>query len=594
MRLCLRSLAPLAISTLALLVSACDDSSGSVVDDGGSRDGGASPDGGGGGGPDVPPATGACPGLTPTGELKGSIEADATWRGVLKVSGDVIVSQPVKITIEAGTTFVMESDSSIEFGWNSNAASVFARGTAAAPIRFCGKAAQAGYFDRIIVGAKVTSDSVLENVIISDGGQATRAALELNAPVLVNNVQVLRSGAEGVVASDFKDGSQKLTVMGAAKIGVALLTQGAVTHLPLGGGFRGNGTDVVALRLTEIDADTTFHDPGVPYVQERGIIIRNGATITFEAGVDYRLAVDQRLEFGWNSDETTVKVNGTAEKPVLFGKTGETAGGYQSIIIGNRVRSDSVLRNMKVRGGGNGGPALHIKAPLTIDHLTLENNQTGLKLEGTGFSSQSTALSITGTSGGPPATVTPDNAITIPAGGTFAGNNGKDWIAIEGGDFTATGTLRKLDVPWRVQGDIRSMDMSALTIEAGTTILMAADTGIEFGWNSNESTITAVGSADKPIVFKGAGDVTAMGYWDGLIVGSRVSTSSKFSYVQVINGGKSGGAALRLDRATDVTHTLLSRSAGMGIRKDAGDSTDYAAAAAGNTFDMCAMGNIGP
>jgi hypothetical protein len=573
--------------SLCLVAPACDDAGSSGPGRDGGGDGGGSPDGG----TDAPPATGACPTLTPTGEIKGNINDDATWRGVLAVSGVVNVNE-AKITIEAGTTFVMGADSSIAFGWNSNLASVFARGTAAAPIRFCGKAAQAGYFKQITVGNRVTSDSVLENVIISDGGRDTLAALELNAPVLVKNVQVIRSAGEGVQATDFKEGSEKLTVMGAAKIGLVLLGQGAITRLPLGGSYRGNTTDVVALRLTAIDVDTTFRDPGVPYVQEKTILTREGARITFEAGVDYRLAVDQELSFGWNSNETTVIANGTAEKPVLFGKTSDSAGGYKSIILGHQVRSDSVLRHVKVRGGGNGGPALGIHAALTIDHLTLEANQTGLNLEGPGFSASSSTLTITGTSGGPPATVQPNNAITLPRGGTFTGNVTRDWIVIEGGDFTASGTLPELGVPYRVEGVIRTRDQSSLTIEPGITFLMAADTGFEFGWNNNDATVTAVGTMARPIVWKGAGDEAAMGYWNGLVIESMVRTSSRLEWVEVRNGGKADGAALRVQQPMTVTNSKFIRSAGVGIRKEASDGTDYTAA--GNTFEMCAMGNVAP
>jgi hypothetical protein len=587
MRLRAPSIAPSLLLPLFLLASACDDAGSGPGEGGGVGDGGTSPDGGGGG-PDVPPATGACPTLTPTSELKGSVDADATWRGVVAVSGDVLVHE-AKITIEAGTTFVMGADASIAFGWNSNAGSLFARGTAAAPIRFCGKQAQAGYFDQISVGNRITSDSVLEHVIISDGGKPNSPALKLNAPVLVKNVQVLGAGGDGVHATDFKEGSEKLTVTGAASMAVALLDQGGVTRLPLGGAHTGNGTNAVALRFDDISVDTTFRDPGVPYIQEKRVITTAAVKITFEAGVDYRLAVDQDLELAWNGNDVTVLANGTAEKPVSFGKTSDTAGGWGSIILGNRVRSDSVLRQVKVRGGGNGSPALDIRASLTIDNLTLEGNQTGLNLQGAGFSSSSTTLTITGTAG-PPATVLPSNAVTLPKGGAFTGNSGKDWIVIKAGDYDVTGTLPNLGVPYRIEGGIRTMQ-SALTIEAGTTFLMAADSGIEFGWNNNEATVVAVGSADKPIVFKSAGDNLA-GYWDGFIVHSQVRTTSKFAYVQLLNAGKAGGAALRLDRVFDVTNTRFAMSAGVGIRKEAADSTDYTAG--GNTFDMCAMGNVAP
>jgi hypothetical protein len=590
MRLCARRIDPtpvlpyvLPFLVLFLLPTGCDDAGGPAVDGGDRTDAGAS-DGPGG---DAPPASGPCSSLTTTTRLEGSVSADATWRGAVAVSGEVRVGA-FKITIEPGTTFVMGPDASIELGWNSAAASVFARGTAAAPIRFCGREAGAGYYDGIIVGDRVTSDSLLEHVLISDGGQQTGAALQLNGRLLVKDVQVSRSGADGVHARDFAEGSARLTVTGAAKLPVALRGQGAVSRLPLGGSYLGNGTDGIALRFTTIDLDTSFRDPGVPYLQEAGLVTRDGARTTFAAGVDYRLAVDQELEIGWNNSDATVMMEGTAEKPVLFGRTSDGAGGWKSIIVRSRVRSDSIFKHVKIRGGGNGGPALDIKARVTVDHLTLEGNQTGLNLEGPGLLASS-ALTITGTAG-PPATVEPDCAVGLPKGGTFTGNT-SDWIVIKGGAYTGFGTLFNLDVPYRVAGVITTRLNSALQIEAGTTLVFSADASLQVGWNGASAKIIASGAPEAPIVFKGAEEVA--GYWDGLSIGSNVTPDSKLDFVEIRHAGKADGAALDLDRPFVVIRTKLIGSAGLCIRRLASDTGNYASAESGNVFDMCAAGNVG-
>jgi hypothetical protein len=572
---------------LFLMPAACDDA-GEGPGDGGGRPDAATPDGGGG---DAPPAGAACNTLTTGTTLMGLIDDDATWRGAIAVTGDVLVGA-AKITIEAGTTFVMGPDASLTFGWNSNVNSVFARGTEASPIRFCGKQAAVGYYKRISFGDKVTSDSVLEWVKVSDGGQGSGPALELKAPVLVKNVEVIGSGGDGVHAEDFKAGSEKLTVRGSARLPMVLLNAAAATRLPLGGSYKMNTTDLIALRFNGIeDQEVTFHDAGVPYLQEMSIDTRAAVPkLTFAAGVDYRLAVDVYLTFGWNGNATTVLMNGTADKPVLFGKASDSAGSWKSIIFQTMIRSDSVLKYVKVRGGGNGGPALDIRSPMmTIDHLTLEGNQTGLTVEGKGFSTQSTTLTITGTTTGPAATVEPDVAVTLPKGGTFSGNT-SNWIAIKGGHYEAVGTLPDLGLPYRVDGDIDTWMGSSLTIEAGVTVLMAADTNIEFGWNGGVATLTAVGTMAKPIVFKGVEDNA--GYWEGLTVQSMLTSSSKLDWVEVRNAGKTAtDAALTLYRSIGVTNSKFVKSVGYAIKKLTADTTDYATG--GNTFEMCAAGNVG-
>jgi hypothetical protein len=567
---------------------ACDDGDSPGAADAG-MDAAVAADGGGG--VDVPVvALGSCVGLVTTSTLAESIDTDQTWQGAIAVTGKVRVNA-AKITIAAGTTLVMGSDASIEFGWNSNIASVFARGTVAAPIRFCGKVATAGYWNQLIVGNKVTSDSVFENVAITEGGQMTGAALELNAPVMISGMQVAASGADGVHATDFKDGSANLTVTGAAKVPLALGESGGATHLPLGGTFTGNGTDVIALRFDSIEVETAFKNAGVPYLQEMPVKVMAPVKITFDKGVDYRLAVDTILEIGWNSNAASVVANGTAALPVRFGRASATAGMWKSIIIGNMVRSDSVLNYVTIGGGGNGGPALDVHAAITVKNVTLDGNQTGLALDGPGFGAASTALNITHTMD-VPATVELQDAITMPKGGSYAGNT-KDWIVVMGGDLSTAGTLANLGVPYRLEGDLRTGGSSALTIEAGTTLLMGPDAQLEFGWNSSPSTVTAVGTAAAPIVFKGAEDV--VGYWNGLVVGTMVATSSKFDYVQVSNGGKATDGGLRLLKpAVSVTNSKFSKSAGFGIFKTVGDATDYAGAPTGNTFDMNALGPVGP
>ena len=576
-------------AVLVLVIPACGDSGGSTPADGAmtamDAAGGDAP-GADGGAPDLPPVT-SCAGLVPTSQLTGSISADQTWSGVVGVTGEIIV-QAAKITISPGTTLVMGADASIQFGWNSNPGSVFARGTAALPIRFCGKEATPGYWSKLLVGDKITSDSAFENVVITDGGKVSDTAVDLNAPILISNVRVQGSAGDGVRAVDFKDGSANLTVTGAAKTAVVLDGQGGITRLPLGGSYTGNGNSVIAVHFDNISLDTTFKNPGVHYLQEISMISTAGAKVTFEAGVDYRMAVDTNLEFGWNSNESTVVANGTAAQPVSIGRASEAAGMWRSLIIGNKVKSDSVLKYVKISGGGNMGPALNVTAPIALQNVTFDGNQTGPNLDGVGLAASSTALTITHTMGAA-ATVAPNAMVTLPKGGTYTGNT-KDWISVAGGTYTAHGTLPNLGVPFRIESAIITSMMSSLTIEAGTTLIMAADAGIEFGWNSNEVTVVAVGTAAAPIVFKGADDV--VGSWDGLIIGSAVLGASKMAYVEISNGGKAAGAALHLRKAAfDVTNCKFSKSAGLGIGKTAADATDYTAG--GNTFDMNALGNVG-
>ncbi|MEP6655292.1 MAG: hypothetical protein ABJA82_18145 [Myxococcales bacterium] len=519
----------------------------------------------------------------------GSIAKDTTLRGVVGITGDVLIVA-AKITIDPGTTLLMGADSSIQFGWNGNVVSVFARGTETLPIRFCGRTATPGFWNKVSLGTKVTSDSVFENVVFSEGGQGTGAALETDSPVLIKSVLVSGSAGDGVHAVDFKDGSAALSVTNVAKVPVALLGPNAATHLPLGGPFTNNVNNVIAVRFRDTTVDTTFKNAGIPYLQEMSVTVSAPVTVTFAPGVDYRMAVDTQLEVGWNGNAASIIANGTAANPILFGAASPTAGLWKSLLIGHNVKSDSVLNWVTISGGGNGGPALDVHSTITLNNVIMTGNKTGLAADGAGLGATSTALTIAKTMG-PPATVDLTNATTLPKG-TYTGNT-NDWIVIHGGsDLTAgNATLPNLGVPYRIEGSPTTSGSSALTIEAGTNFLMGADSYLEIGWNGSQAKLTAVGTAAAPIVFKGVED--GVGYWKGLKIGSMVS--SKLTYVQVSNGGNVTGGGIELLRmGVDITNSKFSKSAGYGILKVRGDPTDYAAPSTGNTFDMNVLGPVGP
>ena len=180
----------------------------------------------------------------------------------------------------------------------------------------------------------------------------------------------------------------------------------------------------------------------------------------------------------------------------------------------------------------------------------------------------------------------PDALISLPRGGQFTGNT-TDQIAVEAGDYSVTGTVPNLGVPYRILGPIDTLE-SSMTIAAGTQFVMTADADIEFGWNGNSATIIAEGTAEAPIRFTGL-DTTA-GYWLGLTVGTNVLSASKLDYVEVSHGGSTGGACLTVHTPIDVTHSTFATCTGYGILKDADDVNSYVDT---NTFTAMGAGDVG-
>lgn len=517
-----------------------------------------------------------------------NVTEDTTWEGTVLVSGDVRVTAGATLTIAPGTHVIMDADSTFEIGWNANAATIKAEGTAAQPIRFCGKEAEPGYWGSLIVGTNVTSDSVLSHVLVADGGGD--AAVILDSDVEVSDFVVRNAEADGVHARDFDDASARLSVEGSGASAVVLTGPGAATRFPLGGSLAGNAENLVRVRFADIEDDTTFHALDVPYLQENAVDTVGGSLLTFKAGVEYRFATDTDLEIGWNANDAEIRVEGTEADPVVFRGEDAEAGAWGGLIVGTNVRTDSELSYLQIHhGGGNETRPLSIYAAIVVDHVTLEDNRLEAYIGDHGLAASSSSLTITG-SGAHALTVHPNAIALLPTGGAYTGN-ASDWIEVEGGAYTReSGTVADLGVPYRMLDTFSTREGATISIAAGTEFEMTADTQFEIGWNASEAKIEAEGTADKPIVFRGVEDEA--GYWVGVVIGNQVSSDSILDYVHIGNAGQGAGVVgnLLLNNPITVTNSRFYSSAGYGIVKEASDTTDYAPT---NTFTDVASGDIG-
>jgi hypothetical protein len=514
--------------------------------------------------------------------IRDTISTSQTWSGTVYVQGEVTVVEGAELTIGPGTHIIFAADAQLEVGWNSAAATLLAHGTAAAPITFCGQTGDPGYWKGLLIGNNVTSNSVLEHVLISDaGGQAQ--ALLVNAEVKVTDTRVENSDKVGVRASAFGDASARLSVSGTEGVPVVLTSAAALSPFPVGGVFNDNTENKVHLDFSDISGLTAFRDPLIPYVLENAVDVTEGADLTFEAGVEVQFAADAGLDIGWNSGDVVLHVAGTAEQPVEFRGVSEEPGFWAGIAIRSNVRTSSVVSHLLLRNsGGSEEGALRIEAKIQVNDVQLAQNEKGAWIGAQGLAAGSTNLSITSTEA-VPLTVLPDALITLPAGGSFTGN-GIDQIAVEAGDFSVSGTVPNLAVAYRVLGDIDTLQDSSMTIAAGTHFVMTADSDIEFGWNSGSAAVIARGTAAAPIQFSGV-EATA-GFWEGLSVGSQVLSSSAFEYVEIADAGPN---CLTLQRDVSVTNSSFNRCENYGISTVPADLTDHTLT---NTFTSMGSGDV--
>lgn len=300
-------------------------------------------------------------------------DTDGTLSGVYRVSGRQIFDAGQTVTIEAGTVFLMEADSRLYFGWRNDPATVFAEGTADAPILFCGTTAGAGHWNDVQILGGTTSDSRLSHVRIEDaGGADAEQALWVTAPVDLSHVAVVGGGAIGATFEDLGDGTEQLTITGHAGLAVELIGENAINHFPEGT-YTGNGDDAATVKGFD-NTNVVFVDRGIPYRQDAGRIVFGAAdgsqsSFTVEAGVEYQFCQDCFLYVGWRNDPGTIDVNGTEADPVVFTSASATpsAGDWDGIELLGGTTSDSSIDHAAFRYAGKGdGQALLVTKTASI------------------------------------------------------------------------------------------------------------------------------------------------------------------------------------------------------------------------------------
>jgi len=313
---------------------------------------------------------------------------DQELSGTYRVQGRQVYNGG-SLTIAPGTTFVMEADVAIHFTWScatgSAGTKVTMAGTQDAPIRFCPSADRKGHWKTLAFRCPAEGSEMAWVHVEGGGGRDQSTALTLGNGLPLRHVEVLRSKHLGVSADAFAPGSGPLLV--AEGDGRPLrLGAGAISTLPPGDYQRNR--EPVAEVGQFAGSQVVFHDRGVPYLQlEKRVPMGSpgGADgATFEAGVEYRFCEGCFLYTGWRNDRTTLRVEGTAERPVVFqGAHGDVgpSGYWNGISVLGGTTSDSLIRHAVIRdAGGDGAPALTVGSPITIERLRVED-AAGLPLE---------------------------------------------------------------------------------------------------------------------------------------------------------------------------------------------------------------------
>ena len=397
------------LSLFAIGIAGCEDTSSNPATPPTQAEGGFGVDGGGGGGDADAPVPSKCP--EPTGapvEHNKDINADETWAaGLHDVTFDISVRKNATLTIAPCAVVRTVAARGFQVGsFNAgDGGKMVAKGQADLPIVFQGK--DGARWTSLQVNSQGVVD--LAHVTIKDAGSTSSrggAALHLVADgtkplqplATVDHVTLegaLKYGAVLEAHAGFTAASRDLIVKGSGDM--AMRVGGvAVSTIPTGS-YTGNTND--AFRFTAsafvdyIDADTTVHDRGIPYVlggegqfPELSVNGKDGTAplLTIEAGVVLKFSKQASGSSGLFVERASttvaargaIRAVGTATKPIVFtsNETTPAPGDWVGISLRGvpdpRTRID--FARIEYAGANTGTQGFSCGTPLRPDPLSNE------------------------------------------------------------------------------------------------------------------------------------------------------------------------------------------------------------------------------
>jgi len=552
-------------------------------------------------------------------------------------TGNPTIKAGVTLTVKPGVKFTL---------YNMNVdGTLKVEGTAEEPVIFTGaKEATAGEWCSIDFRAG-SGASVIDHALVKHGGGCGGGAIRVNgsaSPTITNSAISKNSGygvlvseggspeiADNVIlgsglsyaAAGTKTGEVNIhgnfVEGGGTGINVAITSSGSVVGKNLGGNtivkttttalyykgqdipgnitgntLLGNKADVITIYEGKVATTSTWTDGGTPVKVEGSVTVASGVTLTIAKGV----FLTGTPNF---SVDGTLKVEGTAEDPVLFTGSNETSAGEWCAITFRSGSGPSVIDHAVVKNGGgcntgavavNGSSSPTIKnstfsktsgyairvpeggAPEIADNLVL--GSSGISYEAAGTKTGEINIHgnfVEGGANGIIANITSSGSVVgknlggntvikttttafsykgndIP--GNITGNtlieNKQDVIKVDGTVATSS--------TWN-DGGTTIVSEGGVTVASGATLTMTKGLLLEFYNLTVKGTFKAEGAANDPIVFTRAATT-----WCSIDFDSG-SGASLIEYADVSRGGACGGGTIRITNSSPTIKNSTIRNA---------------------------------
>ncbi|XOB98818.1 hypothetical protein ACMC9I_01620 [Deinococcota bacterium DY0809b] len=360
---------------------------------------------------------------------------------------------------------------------------------------------------------------------------------------------------------------------------------------PGGGGGGGGGPTVCSLSGSiagSVTLDPTNCDP---YRVTDDLTVEDGGRLVIQPGTTLEFAQDTGLYVRGHGALVAV---GTASDKILFTGASQVRGYWNGIVFEQDANSfDNELKYAEIAYAGadqrwsgtsygyyRAALDLQARARLKMTYSTVrESAGSGVYVDRATFGADDLrdgdfAHNTLTQNAGFPVLLYANEVGFLDASSDFSGNDaGYDYVRLSGSyDYVQTQTWQKLNVPYRVLGEVSVDDQQTLTIAPGATLVFEQDAALwAYGVNS---ALKAVGTAAEPITF------TALqpqkGYWYGLVFNDTNSADNVLHYVVVEYGGAETNPELKANIAVissgnassqwiEIKNSTIQHSSGHGI-----------------------------
>jgi len=352
--------------------------------------------------------------------------------------------------------------------------------------------------------------------------------------------------------------------------------------------------------------------PAGCYEVNEEVYVGDGGKLVVEPGVELRFAAGTGLRI---ESDGALSAVGTADKPILFTGKKKQRGSWKEIYFENSASDANALSYVTIEYAGGeehlDDGAHPFRAALLLDssgyevrasisHTTIrESAGYGFYLDHSAVVPDFTGNAFTKNTSGA-GFVYAAAAHNLSSQSTYHGND-RDLVLVDTAyDFgDQDRSWPALGVPYHLRGVF--ILYKHLTLAAGTELLFTQGSGIQI--EDFEAGLTALGTADKPILFSGT-EKTA-GHWNGLYFENTDETPanprSQLDYVTIEYGGaypfndhnaKEVRANLALSSSgynicVKLSHAIVRHSSGWGIWK----ACEGVLTESGNTLSGNASGN---